>query len=185
MLAGGWVIVGSGCIELQQLLDPPAASSTSGIVFFNENESTDDNQNDQANDNADDTDNVNDNEAGDPDGIPPLPAGIPLIPTSSGVLIAELATGEGELLEEGDIIVVNFSGWLEDGTLFDSGESIQLTWDRGFLIDGWIDGMTGMRVGGSRRLVIPPELAYGSVGQLPSIPPDATLTFDVDVLEIL
>ena len=53
------------------------------------------------------------------------------------------------------------------------------------MIDGWIDGMTGMRVGGSRRLVIPPELGYGSGGNPPSIPPDATLTFDVDVVEIL
>ncbi|MCH7719760.1 MAG: FKBP-type peptidyl-prolyl cis-trans isomerase [Planctomycetes bacterium] len=167
------------------MLDPRPADSTSGIKFFNENESTNDNQSDQTNDNVDDTDNLNDNDAGDPDGIPPLPAGIPLIPTSSGVLIAELATGEGELLEEGDTIVVSYTGWLDDGTVFDSGESVELPWDRDSLIDGWIDGMTGMRVGGSRRLVIPPELAYGSAGNPPSIPPDATLTFDVDVLEIL
>lgn len=185
MLASGSLIVGSGCIELQQMLDPPPADSTSAIVFFNENESTDDNQSEQTNDNVDDTDNVNDNDSGCPEGIPPLPAGVPLIPTSSGVQIAELATGEGELLEEGDTIVVNYTGWLDDGTAFDCGEGVELLWDHDSLIDGWIDGMTGMRVGGSRRLVIPPELAYGSVGSPPSIPPDATLTFDVDVLEIL
>jgi len=118
-------------------------------------------------------------------GTPDLPPDVPLIPTASGVLVAELVTGEGELLEEGDTIVVNYTGWLDDGTIFDSGESIELPWDRGSLIDGWIDGMTGMSVGGSRRLVIPPELAYGSEGRPPSIPPDATLTFDVDLLEIL
>ena len=167
------------------MLNPGPASGNDDIVFFNENENAEENQNDQANDNADDTDDINDNDSGCPEGIPPLPAGVPLIPTSSGVQIAELATGEGELLEEGDTIVVNYTGWLDDGTAFDCGEDVELLWDRGFLIDGWIDGMTGMRVGGSRRLVIPPELGYGSGGNPPSIPPDATLTFDVDVVEIL
>lgn len=194
------IATGNGCIELQQLMNPQPANTSSAIVFFNENandngpgddndqanDNTLDNENtaDNANSNSADNDNDNENDGGS-GGIPALPPGIPLIPTSSGVSIAELVTGEGELFEEGDTIRVTYTGWLEDGTVFCSQQGEEgVEFDSNILIDGWVAGMIGMRVGGSRRLVIPPELAYGAAGTS-SIPPDATLTFDVDLLEIL
>lgn len=106
----------------------------------------------------------------------------------SGLYTQDLRVGEGELVESGDPILVHYTGWLPDGTQFDSshnrGMPIDVVIGTGQVIDGWDEGVVGMRVGGQRRLVIPPALAYGEAGAGGVIPPGATLVFDVEVVEI-
>ena len=101
----------------------------------------------------------------------------------------DLTVGTGQEAMNGDTLSVNYTGWLYDpnaaenkGTQFDSG-NFSFTLGAGEVIAGWDQGVLGMRVGGRRRIVIPPELGYGSSGQGP-IPGDATLLFEVELLEI-
>jgi len=107
---------------------------------------------------------------------------------SATVEITDTVAGEGDVAEAGDTVAVHYVGTLEDGTQFDSsrdrGEPIVFTLGAGEVIEGWEQGIAGMAVGGQRRLVIPPELAYGAAGSPPVIPPDATLTFEVELIEI-
>ena len=93
--------------------------------------------------------------------------------------------GTGAIAASGNTVTVAYTGWLHDssrpdakGTQFDSN-TIQFRLGTGQVIRGWDQGIAGMRVGGQRRLVIPPDLAYGSSGRPPTIPPNATLVFDV------
>jgi FKBP-type peptidyl-prolyl cis-trans isomerase FkpA len=106
--------------------------------------------------------------------------------TPSGLYWQDLAVGiTGNTAAAGDSVRVHYTGWLPDGTVFDS------SWDRatpitfmlgvGLVIPGWDEGLIGMRPGGKRKLVIKPELAYGRRGKGP-IPPLATLIFDVEML---
>lgn len=99
----------------------------------------------------------------------------------------ELA-GEGAVAEAGDTVSVHYTGWLTDGTKFDSsvdrGEPFQFVLGQGQVIPGWDEGVQGMRVGGKRKLTIPPEKAYGEQGAGGVIPPDATLVFEVELLSI-
>jgi peptidylprolyl isomerase len=107
--------------------------------------------------------------------------------TSSGLKYAVLEPGEGDAVQPGQIVSVHYTGWLEDGTLFDSSlkpdrcEPFTFQLGGGQVIKGWDEGVTGMQVGEKRQIVIPPELGYGSSGTGP-IPPNATLIFDVELV---
>lgn len=109
--------------------------------------------------------------------------------TDSGLGIIDIEPGTGETPEEGQTLVVNYTGWLSDtGAKFDSsldrGTPFEFTLGIGAVIQGWDEGLATMEVGGKRRLIIPSELAYGEVGSPPLIPPNSELTFDVELLEI-
>lgn len=109
--------------------------------------------------------------------------------TESGLQYFVLAEGEGEATAAtGDTVAMHYSGWLEDGTLFDSslqrGEPFTFTIGQGSVIAGWDEGIVGMKVGEKRQFRIPGELAYGEAGR-GAIPPNATLIFDVELVEIL
>jgi FKBP-type peptidyl-prolyl cis-trans isomerase len=107
---------------------------------------------------------------------------------SSGFWYADLAPGQGDSAVPGRTVTVHYTGWLPDGTKFDSsrdrGEPFAFTLGAGQVISGWDEGVKGMKVGGRRKLVLPPPLAYGDVGAPPAIPPNATLVFDVEVLKV-
>jgi peptidylprolyl isomerase len=108
--------------------------------------------------------------------------------TDSGLKYFELETGSGETPEPGQLVAVHYTGWLEDGTKFDSS----LDWGQPFIfpvgeqmvIPGWDEGVATMKVGEKRQLVIPPELAYGEEGIGGVIPPNATLIFEVELIDI-
>ncbi|MGB5339357.1 MAG: FKBP-type peptidyl-prolyl cis-trans isomerase [Gammaproteobacteria bacterium] len=111
------------------------------------------------------------------------------ITTGSGLRYVDLETGTGETATgKGQTVIVHYTGWLEDETKFDSShdrsEPFSFPLDCGFVIPGWDEGVKGMQVGGVRRLVIPAELAYGARGAGGVIPPDATLVFEIQLLEI-
>lgn len=105
--------------------------------------------------------------------------------TESGLQYVDLEEGEGPEAEEGDAVTVHYTGWLEDGTRFDSsynrGEPLPLVVGSGQVIPGWDEGLVGMQMGGRRQLVIPPDLAYGEQGAGGVIPPNATLIFEVEM----
>ena len=102
--------------------------------------------------------------------------------TASGLYYEDLVVGTGATAGQGDTAEVAYSGWLPDGTLFDSG-SFSFTVGVGQVIDGFDEGVAGMKVGGKRRLVIPPDLGYGSRGSGP-IPGNATLVFEVELQSV-
>ena len=110
---------------------------------------------------------------------PPHVQGEPSV-TDSGLQIIDIEAGTGAEATAADTITITYAGWLENGTEFDSGT---ITYPLADLIQGWQEGVPGMKVGGKRRLIIPPELAYGATGQ-GSIPPNATLTFDIELVSI-
>ena len=112
-----------------------------------------------------------------------------MITTASGLQYQDITVGTGQEAKAGDTVSVHYTGYLEDGTKFDSsvdrGEPFSFTLGTGGVIAGWDEGVAGMRVGGTRKLIIPPELAYGEQGAGGGlIPPNATLTFDVELLSI-
>ena len=100
----------------------------------------------------------------------------------------DLAPGTGPACKSGETVRVHYTGTLLDGTKFDSSrdrnEPFQFTLGQGMVIKGWDEGVVGMKKGGKRKLTIPPHLAYGSRGVPPKIPPEATLLFQVEVLDI-
>lgn len=103
------------------------------------------------------------------------------------MLKEDLIVGTGASAEAGKELVVHYVGRLADGTQFDSsrarGEPLDFPLGAGHMIAGWEQGLPGMKVGGKRRLTIPPELAYGAQGLGGVIPPNATLVFEVELLE--
>lgn len=114
-----------------------------------------------------------------------------------GLRVLDLKVGDGPMVPRAASVNVHYSGWLTDGTLFDSsrqrGQPICANLDPNAqgqqgactsVIPGWNEGIPGMKVGGRRKLSIPPALAYGSQGSPPTIPPNATLVFTVEVLSI-
>lgn len=99
----------------------------------------------------------------------------------------DLECGTGPAARRGDELTVHYRGTLADGREFDSsadGEPIRFALGAGTVIAGWEEGLEGMRAGGRRRLVIPPELGYGESGFPPSIPPNATLIFEVELVAV-
>jgi FKBP-type peptidyl-prolyl cis-trans isomerase len=105
----------------------------------------------------------------------------------SGLQYREDAPGEGREAKAGDTVSVHYTGTLQDGSKFDSsrdrGQPITFPLGAGHVIKGWDEGIAGMKVGGKRTLVIPPNLGYGSRG-VGSIPPNSTLLFDVELVSI-
>lgn len=110
------------------------------------------------------------------------------VTTESGLKIEDLECGEGDEAGSGDVATVHYVGTLEDGTKFDAsrdhGQPFSFTLGGGDVIAGWDEGVQGMQVGGKRTLTIPPELGYGAAGAGDVIPPNATLIFEVELLEI-
>jgi FKBP-type peptidyl-prolyl cis-trans isomerase FkpA len=109
--------------------------------------------------------------------------------TASGLRYEDIVVGEGmQTKGRGDTIKVHYTGWLEDGSKFDSSvdrdDPFSFPVDVGYVIKGWDEGVKGMRIGGKRKLIIPAELAYGAHGAGDVIPPNATLIFEIELLEI-
>jgi peptidylprolyl isomerase len=108
--------------------------------------------------------------------------------TDSGLKYYELATGDGATPEPGQLVAIHYTGWLEDGTKVDSS----LDWGQPFIfplgeqavIPGWDEGVSTMKIGGRRQLVVPPELAFGEEGIDGLIPPNSTLIFEVELVDI-
>jgi len=108
--------------------------------------------------------------------------------TATGLVIEDLGVGAGDAAAAGRSVTVHYTGWLADGTKFDSsrdrGEPFVFPLGARHVIAGWDEGVQGMRVGGVRRLTIPPALGYGARGAGGVIPPHATLVFEVELLGV-
>jgi FKBP-type peptidyl-prolyl cis-trans isomerase len=111
------------------------------------------------------------------------------VKTPSGLMYWDIRVGNGETAKEGSHVRVHYTGWLTTGKKFDSsvdaGKPFDFTIGNGEVIKGWEEGVAGMRVGGKRQLRIPPDLGYGADGTPDgTIPPNATLIFDVQLLGV-
>ena len=115
-----------------------------------------------------------------------------MITTASGLQYEDTQIGEGETAQAGQDVVVHYTGWLwkdgEQGAKFDSSKDRRdpfvFALGAGMVIAGWDEGVAGMKVGGQRTLIIPPELGYGARGAGGVIPPNATLKFEVELLAL-
>ena len=108
------------------------------------------------------------------------------ITTASGLVIEEVIVGEGAEASAGQTVSVHYTGWLTNGAKFDSSkdrnEPFEFPLGARHVIAGWDEGVQGMRIGGTRKLTIPPDLGYGARGAGGVIPPNATLVFEVELL---
>lgn len=108
--------------------------------------------------------------------------------SSTGLQYKDITVGEGAEAAAGDSVAVHYTGMLPDGTKFDSSldrdQSFEFLLGSGMVIAGWDEGVEGMKVGGKRVLVIPPDLGYGESGAGSIIPPNATLHFEVELMEV-
>jgi len=108
--------------------------------------------------------------------------------SSSSLIIEDLSVGEGAEAVAGKQVTVHYTGWLSNGTKFDSSldrnDPFDFPLGRGHVIRGWDEGVAGMLVGGKRKLTIPPEMGYGARGAGGVIPPNATLVFEVELLAV-
>jgi FKBP-type peptidyl-prolyl cis-trans isomerase FkpA len=108
------------------------------------------------------------------------------ITTASGLVIEEVLVGEGAEARAGQTVSVHYTGWLTNGSKFDSSkdrnEPFQFPLGARHVIAGWDEGVQGMKIGGTRKLTIPPQLGYGARGAGGVIPPNATLVFEVELL---
>jgi len=119
-------------------------------------------------------------------GGPPAVSGTPTV-TDTGLQIIDIKVGTGASPLTGQTVEVHYTGWLADGTKFDSSRDRGQTFSfvlGGQVIKGWNEGVASMKVGGQRRLIIPPELGYGASGRPPVIPANAQLIFDVELISI-
>jgi len=109
--------------------------------------------------------------------------------TDSGLKYEVTTDGEGATAENGQTVSVHYTGWLTDGSKFDSSKDrndpFQFQLGAGRVIKGWDEGVAGMQVGETRKLTIPPQLGYGPQGAGGVIPPNATLVFEVELLDII
>jgi len=114
------------------------------------------------------------------------PAGA--VTTASGLSYTDIVAGTGAAPTSGKNVTVHYTGWLVDGTKFDSsvdrGQPFVFRIGAGEVIPGWDEGVMSMKVGGKRKLIIPSQLGYGAAGAGGVIPPDATLVFEVELLEV-
>src|SRR5476651_2067385 len=108
--------------------------------------------------------------------------------TPNGLTYKDVTEGTGAEAKKGDQVSVHYTGWLMDGTKFDSskdrGDPFEFPLGAGHVIKGWDEGVAGMKVGGTRKLTIPPSLGYGARGAGGAIPGNATLVFEVELLGI-
>lgn len=116
-----------------------------------------------------------------PDGPPTLPPGATAQRTATGLEFLDVAPGAGDPACDGTTVRVRFRGWLTDGTLFEQG-GLEFRVGEGEVIPGFEEGVTGMRPGAWRRLIIPSDLAYGPRGRGRRVPPFATLIYDVELV---
>ncbi len=110
-----------------------------------------------------------------------------VIKTDSGLQYVELKEGDGAAAKSGDTVEVYYTGWLKDGKKFDSNvgkDAFKVTIGKTKVIKGWTEGLVGIKAGGKRKLIIPADLAYGKDGYGDVIPPNAELTFEVEVVKI-
>jgi FKBP-type peptidyl-prolyl cis-trans isomerase FkpA len=111
------------------------------------------------------------------------------VTTKSGLQYTELKVGEGDEAKPGDLVSVHYTGWLKNGKKFDSSldrkEPFEFKLGAGMVIKGWDEGVAGIKVGGKRKLMIPPDLGYGARGAGDAIPPNADLIFEVELLKIV
>ena len=111
-----------------------------------------------------------------------------MITTASGLQYEDTVVGDGAEAKAGDTVSVHYTGWLDDGTKFDSSkdrnQAFSFNLGAGMVIKGWDEGVAGMKIGGTRKLTIPPELGYGARGAGNVIPPYSTLIFEVELLGI-
>jgi FKBP-type peptidyl-prolyl cis-trans isomerase len=110
------------------------------------------------------------------------------ITTPSGLQYQEVRVGSGVTARAGQDVAVHYTGWLLDGSKFDSshdrGQPFTFGLGRGQVIAGWDEGVEGMQIGGLRKLTIPPQLGYGEFGAGGVIPPNATLVFEVELIDV-
>lgn len=108
--------------------------------------------------------------------------------TDATLQIIDLVLGEGKTCVKGALISTQYTGWLADGTVFDSsydrGQPFSCVIGTGRVIKGWDQGLMGMQVGGKRKLIVPASLGYGA-RQVGKIPPNSDLTFEIELLEVL
>jgi FKBP-type peptidyl-prolyl cis-trans isomerase FkpA len=113
---------------------------------------------------------------------------MPAVTTASGLVFEDLVVGSGAAASAGQQVTVHYTGWLVNGTKFDSSKDRDDPFDfplgAGHVIRGWDEGVQGMQVGGKRKLTIPPALGYGARGAGGVIPPNATLIFEVELLGV-
>jgi FKBP-type peptidyl-prolyl cis-trans isomerase len=125
---------------------------------------------------------------GRPDVDPPAPARPRATVTVTGLTIEDTLLGQGSVAAPGRTVSVHYTGWLAGGRRFDSSreraQAFDFELDSGQVIAGWDEGVQGMKVGGRRRLVVPPHLGFGEQGSGHAVPPNSTLVFDVELLAV-
>lgn len=107
--------------------------------------------------------------------------------SDTGMISEDLVVGDGDEAVRGKVVLAHYTGWLDDGKKFDSshdrGQPFAFTLGGGRVIKGWDQGVVGMKVGGKRKLVIPPEMGYGARGNA-VIPPNSRLTFEIELVGV-